>query len=119
MSINPATNPPTLLITFSGTDRPGVTTTVFGTLSTYGVEVIDVEQIVVRGQLILGVLITAPREWHTLRSAMEGAGAELGMSVNVIKGSGSPRRCGSATVPATRSRRWPANTSSTADGDAS
>ncbi len=88
MSLNPATNPPTLLITFSGTDRPGVTTTVFGTLSTYGVEVIDVEQIVLRGQLILGVLITAPREWRTLRSALERAGADLGMSVNVMKGSG-------------------------------
>ena len=32
-----------------------------------GVEVLDIEQIVLRRRLILGVLVTAPRDWKRLR----------------------------------------------------
>ena len=46
--------PRTLLITLTGKDRPGVTSRVFGTLASYGVEVVDIEQIVLRRRLILG-----------------------------------------------------------------
>ena len=45
--------PETLLITLTGKDRPGVTSTIFATLSRAGVEVVDVEQIVLRRRLIL------------------------------------------------------------------
>ena len=44
--------PRTLLITLTGRDRPGVTSSVFATLASYGVEVVDIEQIVLRGRLI-------------------------------------------------------------------
>jgi phosphoserine phosphatase len=84
--------PRTLLITLTGKDRPGVTSSVFSTLASYGVEVLDIEQIVLRRRLILGVLVTAPRDWKSLRAALEKAGAELDMLVDVDKGSGDNRK---------------------------
>ena len=62
--------PETLLITLTGNDRPGVTSSIFSTLSRAGVEVVDIEQIVLRGRLILGVLVTAPRDWRKLKDAV-------------------------------------------------
>ncbi len=58
--VQPGDKPETLLITLSGKDRPGVTSSVFTALSGAGVEVLDIEQIVLRRQLILGILVTAP-----------------------------------------------------------
>jgi phosphoserine phosphatase len=84
--------PRTLLITLTGKDRPGVTSSVFATLASYGVEVLDIEQIVLRRRLILGVLVTAPRDWKQLRDALQEAGAALGMQVDVDRGSGDNRR---------------------------
>ena len=55
--------PKTLLITLVGKDRPGVTSAVFAELANAGVEVLDIEQIVLRRRLILGVLVSAPRDW--------------------------------------------------------
>jgi len=78
----------TLLITLSGKDRPGVTSAVFETLTHAGVEVLDIEQIVLRRRLILGVLVTAPRDWKKLRAAVEEAAARLGMAVDVDRGVG-------------------------------
>jgi phosphoserine phosphatase len=83
--------PRTLLITLTGRDRPGVTSRVFGTLASYGVEVVDIEQIVLRRRLILGVLVTAPREWKRLRDALEQVAADLDMQVEVDKGTGDNR----------------------------
>ena len=80
--------PQTLLITLSGKDRPGVTSAVFDTLSGAGVEVLDIEQIVLRRRLVLGVLVTAPRDWKKLRAAVEATAAALGMSVDVDRGVG-------------------------------
>ena len=65
--IDAGTGPETLLITLTGEDRPGVTSTILDTLSRAGVEVVDIEQIVLRGRLVLGVLVTAPRDWKKLR----------------------------------------------------
>ena len=61
----------TLLITLVGKDRPGVTSAIFQTLAEAGVEVLDIEQIVLRRRLILGVLVTAPRDWKKLRAQIE------------------------------------------------
>jgi phosphoserine phosphatase len=80
--------PETLLLTISGKDRPGVTSAVFRTLSRAAVEVLDIEQIVLRRRLILGILVTAPRDWKRLRSAVEATADELGMSVEVDPGTG-------------------------------
>lgn len=80
--------PETLLITLTGKDRPGVTSSIFATLSQGGVEVLDIEQIVLRRRLILGVLVTAPRDWKKLRDAVEATAVALDMSVEVDRGSG-------------------------------
>ncbi|QDH10884.1 phosphoserine phosphatase SerB [Nocardioides dongxiaopingii] len=84
----------TLLVTLSGKDRPGVTSAVFAALSGAGVEVIDVEQIILRRRLILGVLVTAPREWRKVARVVEDTAAALGMQVEVERGSGDNRSRG-------------------------
>ncbi|TDC43632.1 phosphoserine phosphatase SerB [Actinomadura sp. KC345] len=47
----------TLLITLTGRDRPGVTSRLFRTLAEFPLTVADVEQVVIRGRLVLGVLL--------------------------------------------------------------
>ena len=84
----PGEKPETLLITLSGKDRPGVTSSVFTALSGAGVEVIDIEQIVLRSRLILGILVTAPRNPKRVRAAVEETAASLGMSVDIDRGVG-------------------------------
>src|SRR3954469_19886211 len=83
--------PETLLITLTGKDRPGVTSTIFDTLSRAGVEVVDIEQIVLRRRLILGVLVTIPRDWKKLRDAVEATARDLDMSVDIDRGTGDNR----------------------------
>jgi phosphoserine phosphatase len=80
--------PETLLLTLSGKDRPGVTSAMFRTLAQAGVEVLDIEQIVLRRRLIIGILVTAPRDWKKLRTAVEETAAGLGMSIEVDRGTG-------------------------------
>src|SRR3954452_3306346 len=83
--------PETLLITLTGKDRPGVPSTIFATLSRAGVEVVDVEQIVLRRRLILGVLVTVPRDWKRLRDAVEATALDLEMNVEIDRGTGDNR----------------------------
>ncbi len=90
MSLHDATDD-TLLITVTGTDRPGVTSAVLDTLAASGVTVVDVEQILMRGRLVLGVLVTAPRDRKRLRKQLATTVESLGMSVEVERGSGDNR----------------------------
>ncbi len=83
--------PRTLLITLTGKDRPGVTSLVFDTLAQFGVEVLDIEQIVLRRRLILGLLVSTPRDWKPLRGAMEKVAADLGMTLELDQGTGDNR----------------------------
>jgi phosphoserine phosphatase len=80
--------PQTVLITLIGRDRPGVTSTVFSTLAGFGVEVLDIEQIVLRRRLVLGVLVSAPRDERSLRTSLERVADELDMQVEVERGTG-------------------------------
>ena len=81
--------PKTLLVTLTGKDRPGVTSAIFAALAAAGVEVIDIEQIVLRRRLVLGILVTAPRDWKKLRDVIERTAADLGHERR-----GRPRRRG-------------------------
>jgi phosphoserine phosphatase len=83
--------PKTLLITLTGKDRPGVTSAIFATLAQAGVEVLDIEQIVLRRRLILGVLVSAPRDWKKLRAAVEETAVAMDMHVEVDRGVGDNR----------------------------
>jgi phosphoserine phosphatase len=49
-----------LLITVTGRDQPGVTSALFEVLARHDVELLNVEQVVVRGRLTLAVLVVAP-----------------------------------------------------------
>jgi phosphoserine phosphatase len=82
---------PTLLVTLTGRDRPGVTTAVFGALSGFPVEVLDIEQVVLRGRLVLGFLLTLPRNDEKLRNALREVGSALGMDVEISLGTGDNR----------------------------
>jgi phosphoserine phosphatase len=79
----------TLLITLSGSDRPGVTRSLFATLEEHPVTVLDVEQLVVRGRLVLAVLVevTGPDNvMAAVRSAVRRSAAELDMDVQTVSG---------------------------------
>jgi len=81
----------TLLITLTGKDRPGVTSAIFEALARSGVTVLDVEQMLVRRRLVLGVLVTAPRDPKKLRKAVAATASDLGMAVEVEEGHGDNR----------------------------
>lgn len=90
----PAASTASLLVTVSGHDHPGVTEAVFRALSRTGVEVLDVEQAVVRGRLVLSVLVTVGADEDGLVAAVEAAGRAQGMTVTCVPGWGdnAPRR---------------------------
>jgi phosphoserine phosphatase len=93
MATDPAPEAPkTLLITLTGKDRPGVTSIVFSTLAAFGVEVLDIEQILLRRRLVLGVLVTLPRDWKALREALHKVADDLDMQVEVDRGTGDNRQ---------------------------
>lgn len=87
---------PTLLVTVTGADRPGVTAAVFGALAVPGVEVVDVQQVVVRGHLTLTVLVTTTGQEGPAMAAVHEVGARLGLEVSCRAGHGdnAPRRAG-------------------------
>ena len=90
----------TLLVTVSGDDRPGVTSTLFDAIADVGAEVLDLEQVVVRGHLTLALLLSAGPQDLRLRGVVASVATALGMQVTVKAGSGdnAPRRRGRAAV---------------------
>jgi phosphoserine phosphatase len=85
----------TLLVTISGDDRPGVTSALFDAIADVGAEVLDLEQVVVRGHLTLALLLSAGPGDSRLREVVVNVGTELGMQVTVESGKGdNPARPG-------------------------
>jgi phosphoserine phosphatase len=84
----------------SGPDKPGVSSVLFAVLTRHGVEILDVEQVVIRGQLVLGVLVGTDHDPEGLQEAVEQAMATVQMSVTVEVGADplSPVRLGSSHV---------------------
>ncbi len=83
----------TLLLTLSGTDRPGVTKTLFAALAGHPVTVQDVEQLVVRGHLVLSALVAvdadsgaADEVISKLRQDIRRTAAALDMDVTTVPG---------------------------------
>ncbi len=79
----------TVLITVTGPDKPGVTSVLLAALSRHGVSLLDVEQVVIRGRLTLGVLVTSPGDPEELQDQLEEAMATVGMQVEVEIGANS------------------------------
>ncbi len=96
----PAAPPQTLLVTVSGDDRPGVTSALFDAIADVGAEVLDLEQVVVRGHLTLALLLAAGPRDEVLRSVVRDVASGLGMDVSVTAGTGdnAPRAGGRAAV---------------------
>ncbi|MFI5587723.1 phosphoserine phosphatase SerB [Amycolatopsis sp. NPDC051758] len=76
-----------VLITTTGPDKPGVSSVLFAVLTRHDVDVLDVEQVVIRGQLVLGVLAGVYRDPEGLQEYVEQAMASVGMTVEVKIGS--------------------------------
>ncbi|RJO75336.1 phosphoserine phosphatase SerB [Nocardia panacis] len=73
----------TVLVTVTGPDRPGVTSVLLAAMSRHQVSLLDVEQVVIRGKLTLGVLITCPNDPESLQDELEEAMNTVGMHVDV------------------------------------
>ena len=89
-----------VLITVTGPDKPGVSSVLFAVLTRHGVEMLDVEQVVIRGQLVLGVLVGTEHDPEGLQESVEQAMATVAMRVDVEVGADplSPARLGSSHV---------------------
>lgn len=72
-----------VLITITGADKPGVSSALFAVLTRHGVDVLDVEQVVIRGRLVLGVLVGTESDPEGLQEAVEQAMATVSMQVEV------------------------------------
>lgn len=77
----------TLLITLSGSDRPGVTARLFEAVADFAVEVSDIEQIVARNHLTLAVLLSVSgADIESISDAVRRAARDLGFEVSVVPG---------------------------------
>jgi phosphoserine phosphatase len=77
------------LITVTGPDRPGVTSALFEVLSRYQVELLNVEQVVIRDRLTLGVLVSVAPEVAdapALRAQVTDAIERLGLEATIERG---------------------------------
>jgi len=81
----------TLLVTVTGRDRPGVTAAVFGALADDPVEVLDLEQVVVRGRLVLGLLLTTGPDPADVVARVRSAVEPLGLDLEAAEGLGAPQ----------------------------
>ncbi|WP_163728913.1 phosphoserine phosphatase SerB [Mycolicibacterium psychrotolerans] len=86
-------NRSSLLITVTGRDQPGVTSALFEVLSRHRVDLLNVEQVVIRGRLTLGVLVAAAAEVAAgpdLRDEVSAAIHRLGLEVTIEGSDGLP-----------------------------
>ncbi|MGE5695743.1 MAG: phosphoserine phosphatase SerB [Candidatus Sericytochromatia bacterium] len=75
-----------ILITVTGVDQPGVTSALFEVLSRYDVELLNVEQVVIRGRLTLGVLVACAEDvadGSSLREDVQRAIHDVGLDVSI------------------------------------
>jgi phosphoserine phosphatase len=82
-----------VLITVTGVDQPGVTSALFEVLSQHGVDLLNVEQVVIRRRLTLGVLVSCPQEVAdstALRDDVESAIRGVGLEVSIERSGDLP-----------------------------
>ena len=92
---------PTLLVTISGDDRPGVSSALFDAIADVGAEVLDLEQVVVRGHLTLAMLLAPGAGAEERLTAVVGdVAGQLGLTARFEAGTGdnAPRRTGRVAV---------------------
>ena len=82
-----------MLVTVTGVDQPGVTSALFEALSRHGVELLNVEQVVIRHRLTLGVLVCCPpdvADGDQLRKDVESAIHGVGLDVSIERSDDVP-----------------------------
>lgn len=82
-----------VLITVTGMDQPGVTSALFEVLAQHGVELLNVEQVVIRGRLTLGVLVSCPldvADGTALRDDVASAIHGVGLNVAIERSDDLP-----------------------------
>jgi len=90
----PPADAPTLLVKIFGKDRPGLTAGLFEKLAGYGVDVVDIEQVVTRGRIVLCALVTAPAAAGAegeLRATVHTWAESMKMQAEIISGIGDNR----------------------------
>jgi phosphoserine phosphatase len=82
----------TLLITLTGRDRPGVTSRLFGALARFPLSVADIEQVTIRGRLVLGVLVSCdePPDLTAIYRATTDLATDLGLEAEITTSSAEP-----------------------------
>lgn len=70
-----------LLVTVTGRDHPGVTAALMDVLDRHGAAVADIEQVVVHGRLLLGVVITGEGDGDALMRDLTAAAVGLRVTV--------------------------------------
>lgn len=73
-------SPELLLLTFTGKDHPGIASRLTGLLAEAGAALLDIEQVVVRGQLTLCLLVRLPGSRSVLKELLFSA-HELGVAL--------------------------------------
>jgi phosphoserine phosphatase len=89
-----------VLITVTGHDQPGVTSALFEVLSRHKVELLNVEQVVIRGRLTLGVLVAgaaAAAGGPELRDEVQAAIHGVGLDVTIERSVDLPVMRGPST----------------------
>lgn len=72
------------LILLSGVDAPGVTQSLFETLSPFSITILDMEQVIIRGRLILTTLISLdPAHSDAIEDDLVELGVRLGLDVAI------------------------------------
>ncbi len=70
------------LILVSGVDSPGITEALFEALSPFAVTILDIQQVVIRGRLILTVLISlSPPHAKSIEADLEECATKLGVDI--------------------------------------
>jgi phosphoserine phosphatase len=85
----------TALVTLTGRDRPGVTSRLFTALAADGdLTVLDIEQVVIRGRLVLGVLLGcgSDPDLTAIHRGVRAVATDLGMDAEITMGTGEPGR---------------------------
>ena len=78
----------TILVTLTGRDRPGVTSRLFSDLAAHELAVVDIEQVVIRGRLILGVLLGSEGDpdLTAIHRAVRALAADLDLEAEITTG---------------------------------
>ncbi|WP_116247693.1 phosphoserine phosphatase SerB [Nocardiopsis sp. FIRDI 009] len=88
----------TLSVTVTGRDRPGISARLLSTLSVFPVTIVDLEQVVLGGRLVLGAIlevdervapgVTRHRVFEEVRSALDKTAIDLDMETEYGDGNG-------------------------------